>query len=310
MVVDNLKFGWATHVKPLVEHLRRNGVQTDLFSGHGNSVRTCWLVKKKACEKRYNLLHVQGSPFAGFVIQKKVPIITTVHTTLWREQQFQQNISSVIGLFLEHRSFNVTDQIIAVNKILVPELANHYHIPTSKIVSIPNGVDTSEFDSYPKIERAMFVFSCGRNIMRKGFGILKEACKKVNVPLGLAHGNLSRSQLILAYKKAIMFVCPSYYETGPITVMEAMAAKCPVICSDIESVDGLVVPFETGLLFHRGDSADLAQKIQMLLENEKLRSLLAMNAYAHVKQHYNWHEAAEKTVQVYEEVMTGEGSRC
>jgi len=308
MVVYDLKFGWAGHVKPLVEHLQRRGVQVDLYSGQGSHLKTCLIVKKKAQDSRYSLLHVQGSPYAGFVTQKDVSIITTVHTTLWRERQFQENISSGVGMFLEYRSFNVADQIIVVNKILVPELTNQYHIPFRKVACINNGVDISEFDNYRENERERFVFSCGRNIMRKGFNILAKACKQINVPLALAHGNLSRTQLIHSYKQAILFVCSSLYETGPITVMEAMAAKCPVVCSDIESVDGLVIPFETGLLFHRGDSQALAQRVQMLLDNEKLRSQLAMNAYEHVKQFYNWQRIADKTVQVYEEVMNSEHS--
>jgi len=303
MVVYELKFGWASHVRPLVKHLRRRGVQIDLFSGQGSYLKTCWLAKKKAQENRYGLLHVQGSPYASFVRQKTIAVVTTVHTTLWREQQFQRSIYGRIGMFLEHRSFKVTDQIIAVNKILVPELTNHYHIPTHKLACINNAIDVSEFSNYAETERASFVFSCGRNIIRKDFNTLQKACEKIAVPLRLAHGNLSRSQLIRTYKKAIIFVCSSRYETGPIIVMEAMAAKCPVVCSNLASVDGLVIPFKTGILFRKGDYRDLAQKILMLLDDEKLRIYLAMNAYEYVKEHYNWSDVADKTIQVYENVM-------
>ena len=300
MVVKELKFGWASHTEPLAAALRNRGVTVDLRSGNGGDLKTCRLARQLAKNRKYDLLHVQGSPYAGLIRHAKIPVVTTVHTTLWTEQRFGGSLSAKMGTRLEKRALVASNAVIIVNRILRQELQSIYRVPYQKIFHVHNAVDTDEFDKYKDVERGKFAFSCGRDIPRKGFDTLKKACQEAMFPVLVTHGELSRQQLIWEYKLATMFVCASLYETGPITVMEAMAAKCPVICSDIPAVDGLVSRGMTGLLFEPGNVKQLAQKITFLFENRGFAEALADRAYRHIKEHYNWTQVAKQTIEVYE----------
>ena len=188
--------------------------------------------------------------------------------------------------------------------ILKEELIRGYGVPEQKVRQISNAVNLLEFDECKNFEKnPIFAMSCGRNIARKDFSTFISACNKAKIPYKLFHGELSRRELIKMYKTASIFVCSSLYETGPITVLEAMASKCPVICSAISAIKGVIIDGKTGLLFRTGDIEDLVKKMQYLLWNELLKQKLTENAYNHVKTNFNWEKVAKQTIAVYEELL-------
>ncbi|TDY02684.1 glycosyltransferase family 4 protein [Thiohalophilus thiocyanatoxydans] len=74
------------------------------------------------------------------------------------------------------------------------------------------------------------------------------------------------------YLSAGIFVFPSTYEGTPNALLEAMAFGLPCIVSD--SLPGALEHIEdgvTGLVFRNGDTSDLAEKIQKLIEDVNLR---------------------------------------
>jgi len=298
MVTRDLRWGIGYHTWKLVEHLQRFGVRVSVFIGGGN-LATCRLVKRI---RGYDLIHVQGSPFGAFG-NPEIPIIVTVHTLLKTEFKYQKDLKFLVGRMFERKTLEKAEKIIAVNQVLVDELVRDYHVAKDKIYHIPNGIDSQDFDPPNFGEREDFVMSCGRKVKRKGFDTLQKACEKLKVPLRIYHGELSRRELIKQYKRAAVFVCPSLYETGPLTVMEAMACGCPVICSAIPSVNGLVVDGVTGLLFRVGDVEDLANRIDYLMINESLARRLAQTAYNHVVENFNVEGMAKQTLKIYEELI-------
>ena len=300
MIARDLQFGIGIHTFQLTRALRNQGVEVDIYTGRGNNLETN-LVPLRISDN-YDVIHIQGSPFGAFK-NHNTPRVTTVHTTLIREWEFEKKIEFFFGKLFEATTFLRADKVIVVNEILRQELEEAYRVPSDKIVCVPNAVDVSEFDKFPEGNRASFVISCGRNIRRKDFPTLTWACKKAKIPLKLFHGNASRVELINAYKNASVFVCSSLYETGPITVLEAMASRCPVVCSNIPAVKDLVTDGKTGLLFKAGDVDDLVWNIQFLMEYPARREEMVETAYEHIKTKYNWENVAKKTIQVYEEVI-------
>jgi glycosyltransferase involved in cell wall biosynthesis len=74
-------------------------------------------------------------------------------------------------------------------------------------------------------------------------------------------------------------------EAFGVAVLEAMAAKIPVICSDAKGPAEVVG--DTGLLFSQNSSEDLADKIRALYElNNEQRQLTAQQGYLRWKNHY------------------------
>ena len=176
-----------------------------------------------------------------------------------------------------------------------------------------------------KPPREDFLLSGGRLINRKNFIILAQALENTDLPPLRLFGDgplnfiikktlreqdkllgyIPRKDIIELYSTAQAFICPSLYETGPITVLEAMAARCPVICSDIPAVEEIVENGKTGLTFNPHDPDELRDRIETLLGDPKLQDDLAETAYNWVKKERNWQDIAKATLHVYEETIEG-----
>jgi colanic acid/amylovoran biosynthesis glycosyltransferase len=100
-------------------------------------------------------------------------------------------------------------------------------------------------------------------------------------------GPVLREHIMEYYNKADVFVLPSLSEGLPVTIMEAMAMKVPVVASDITGMTELVKNNKTGLLFKTYDYKMLADCILKIKDNGALRTRLIKNAYMLVKKNHN-----------------------
>ena len=112
--------------------------------------------------------------------------------------------------------------------------------------------------------------------------------------------NKTRDQL---YQAADVAVFPSLYEPFGIVALEAMAAHCPVIVSDVGGLGEVVEDGETGLKVPPGRTDLLAQAIlNSLLHPEKAQAMAAY-AFNVVIQEYSWNQIARATVELYQDVI-------
>ncbi len=83
-----------------------------------------------------------------------------------------------------------------------------------------------------------------------------------------------------------VFCLPSFSEGLPVGVLEAMAAKIPVVGSDVKGINEIVLQENTGLLFSSDDENALAHALERLIKDTTLRDLISSNAYEYVcKEH-------------------------
>ena len=85
-----------------------------------------------------------------------------------------------------------------------------------------------------------------------------------------------------------IFVNPSYSEGLPTSVLEACAAGCAVVATDVGGTDEIVLDGSTGFLVKPGDQQGLTDKINYLLENKPVRDALGKNAKAYVMDNFSW----------------------
>lgn len=300
MVVRDMKYGIGSHMMALIKYLQRRGVKVDLYTGHSNLGTNRLLYE---IPDDYDLIHIQGSPFGAFKSKASIPRVVTVHTLLKREWQYEKRLSYLIGWGFEARTFRLADRIIAVSEHIADDLHRLYGVPYKKIAVAPNGVDLELFGEPNFENRGKFVLGVGRDVKRKDFKTLRKACEFVGLELKLFHGEVSWERLVWHYKHAMAYVCSSLYEGLPMTVLEAMACGCPVVCSNIPAVKGLVIHGQTGLLFPPRHVYGLAGTLMAIYELPTAVAEMARRAYTHVRKNYNAELMAERTLAVYQEVV-------
>ncbi len=107
---------------------------------------------------------------------------------------------------------------------------------------------------------------------------------------------------IPAILKAIdIFVLPSYSEGLPNALMEAMAAGRACVASAVGGVKTLIQDGQNGLLFTAGDRHQLAQKIELLINDKDLCTRLGAAAQKTIRSSYDWATIADQYESLFKE---------
>jgi len=105
--------------------------------------------------------------------------------------------------------------------------------------------------------------------------------------------NPSRDTLTNLYKESDIFISPSLQEGCQLPPMEAMAAQCAVIATNVGGIPDYAVPDKTAIVVPPKDSDSIAKAlIELLADEEKLKTI-ARNGYEHIKS-FSWDKATDK----------------
>jgi glycosyltransferase involved in cell wall biosynthesis len=100
-----------------------------------------------------------------------------------------------------------------------------------------------------------------------------------------------------------IFVLPSLYEGFGLVLLEASAARVPIVAARNTAMMEVIVDGETGLLFNTSDVTDLADKISLLIDDPEQRRHLSEAAYERLTTVYTPEAMVEKTLAVYREAL-------
>ncbi len=95
-----------------------------------------------------------------------------------------------------------------------------------------------------------------------------------------------------------IFVLPSVKEGFPYTLLEAMAAQLPIIATYVGGVPEIIQPGYNGLLVPAADANALAQSINKLISDKKLRASFA-NAQSKLINQFNLSRTLQQTEKIY-----------
>ncbi len=223
---------------------------------------------------------------------------------------YQQHGLDILGKYVD-RFFPVSP---FAEKIFV-----EYGLPKEKMMMIPDGFDlnvfrasgvtrhlTSRVSTFNIICPSRFDYTKGVDIAVKAVAELKnrgisninlhivgnDGSEKGNImkltdELRLSnciifHGHLTLKQLLFIYSNCQLFVHPArWFETFGRTIIEAMAFGLPCVVSSKGALSW--VADGGGLVFESGNAADLADKIEKIYKDEKLRASLSKKALVRVK---------------------------
>ncbi len=89
---------------------------------------------------------------------------------------------------------------------------------------------------------------------------------------------------------------------SPGKVFEYMAVGKPVISTALESIEGVIIDGETGLVA-KPDAEDIAEKILWLIENPSIRDKIGKNAREKVVAEYQWEKLGDKLIGAYRQAI-------
>lgn len=209
-----------------------------------------------------------------------------------REELILRNVEQVIGTSKfdedEFRRLNKKANYHHLDLILREEFYNWNWIPSESLslVTISNEYSYKGFDLILKTVEELICRGIKFNWVVIGIspsGSFVKLYKKlfrdsklwehISLP-----GSLSVSEILKHFNEGFLYVNPSYIETGPLSLCEAMMVGMPVITSDAGGAKYLVNDGVDGLIFKSGDHNALAGMIVDLFNNRELAINLGRNA--------------------------------
>ncbi len=250
--------------------------------------------------------------------KKKILLIHHVHKDQWFKQwSFPINW---IGYFLETKIMPLiykNIQIVTVsessrneikklmdNKIKIVYNAISKKYRPGKKSKTPEIIFLGRLKRYKSIDvllKAVSLYDKNLkvNIIGRGDdeGRLRKLTGKLNLKNVIFHGFVSEKKKIKLLQKSWIAVNPSMIEGWSITNIEANACGLPVIGSNVPGIRDSIKNNKTGFLFEYGNYKELADKIEKLLKDGKLRNNMVKQALKWSK-NFSWEKSAEKFLKI------------
>jgi glycosyltransferase involved in cell wall biosynthesis len=100
-----------------------------------------------------------------------------------------------------------------------------------------------------------------------------------------------------------IFILPSYTEGLPISMLEAMASRLPLVVTPVGAISEIVENEVNGFIIPVGDYKALAEKILILANDNDLRKRIGENNFRKMQQKYDIKLIIKKLEGLYESLM-------
>jgi len=285
----------------------------------------------------FDLIHAHVAlpdGYAGALLGQRFgrPLVVTIHGqdlqhTVDRNTGCQRAVSYVL---------NSASRTILVSHKL-KRLATRYFNLRDKLVVVPNGIDPQNTASRPgesaaEQKESPTLLSVSNLVRTKGIDLNLHALQKLRAKypilrylvigdgpeearlrkltgqLGLEKqveflGRQPHHQVMKYMAACDVFTLPSWNEGFGVVYLEAMASGKPVIGCKGEGITDFVEHGKTGMLVRPRDVDSLVEALDFLLSHPEEARAMGERARRLVLENYTWEKNAEKTIEVYKEVL-------
>ncbi|MGY4884320.1 MAG: glycosyltransferase family 4 protein [Nanobdellota archaeon] len=277
----------------------------------------------------FDIIHTHTGSFAlaSTFFRKKCKVITHVHQYKLPKSSniFVKMYSSLERKLLKIASKN-SDLTITIAEYIKKIIKDKWKIKNVEV--IPNGIDLKKF-KYKKRKEDKEQFnliyvgrlSKQKNIDKAIEGVwltkediyfniigngeeeknLRKLIRKKGLTNVIFNGVRIGKELSEFYNKSDALILVSDFEGHSLTLLDAMLTGTPIIASDVDGIRDTIKNNYNGLLVEPTPEK-IAEAIDKLIKNPKLREKLARNGLKEVKK-YSWDKIVEQTEKVYEEVL-------
>jgi len=157
----------------------------------------------------------------------------------------------------------------------------------------------------------IYLLNASSLIPRAVFFLAGDGPERANLEERVKQMNLYDKVIFLGHREDIaelmhncdLFVLPSLFEGLPLSILEAMSACKPVIATDIEGINEIIIHGKTGLLVPSADSNALAENINLLISNPSLANKIAVAGRERIIQEFSAQKMVEGVTKIYEEII-------
>ena len=106
-------------------------------------------------------------------------------------------------------------------------------------------------------------------------------------------GHIPDETLADAYSAADIAIVPSYAETFPLTVLDAMAWGKAIIATDVGGISHMLTNNHNGIVIKAGCEESLAGALLLLLTDKTKRKIFGQKAQDYAYNHFTWTNAID-----------------
>jgi len=315
----------------LVPEVERLGIKVNMIPQKRNTDYIAFMkVARMLRQERIQVIHTHNTqPFVdGTLAAMLSGVRTIVHTDHARDFPDKRRY-----MLAERLMSHFAYKVVGVSDHTSKNLIQYLKIPARKIITIPNGIDGSRFadeidkpakrqelgipgdgpiigvgvrldqqkgltyllQAMPMIVRQV----PGTTLVIAGEGPIEYELKCQAAEMGLT-GSVKwigpRLDIPDLLKLFDLYVLPSNWEGLPVCLIEAMAAGCPIVTTDVGGVRTAIQSGYNGILLAPKDPQGLAKETVRLLLDSRTRQIYAANGRRLFEQRFT----AEKMTRAYE----------
>ena len=282
-----------------------------------------------------DVIHIQGqgSIFCLFIypdLSKNYPLVFTLHNVKPHLGRTSLRLK-ILWYYLAKRYFN---HVIVHGEKLKEQMIKEYNLPNEKVHAITIGEhEVAPFKKYERKdlrEDGNLVLFFGSIYKYKGLEYLIKAepmitkempdAKIIIAGTGENFKKYERMMInrdnFIVYNRYIPYkegaelfqrcsvvVLPYIDASQSGVIPTAYGFKKPVVVTDVGSIPEIVDDGVTGFIVPPRNPEALADAIVKLLKDNKLRKQMGESAYKKLKDDMSWDKIADKTIEVYKEVI-------
>jgi glycosyltransferase involved in cell wall biosynthesis len=194
-------------------------------------------------------------------------------------------------------------------KNIIPlDLYNEFGIPKGNrvICSVGNLSDHKNIPMYMNVAEKVLSKSDSISFLYVGDGPDLEKYKNETIKRGLNKKVFfigRRNDVLAILKECNIFILTSAWEGLPNVIIEAMAAKVPMVSTNVDGVSEVITKGHNGYLVKSGDVNKMVDKIYQLLGDDNLCDLFRDNALEIAKSMFGM----DKMIDSYEKLIRNAG---
>lgn len=280
-------------------------------------------IAKEIRSRNYDILFVNGSKYieAPFILNfKNKNKILYAHNTNYRFvyepilnitkdldpiRSLYERVNRFIRKNLDLINIKSADKIITGSKFEKYIIKKTYGLMSD---SIPYGVD-SDFFTDKKTNKRYDILFLGTTHVLEGYPTLLEVIEKLpkNIRVKKILGDIEWvtdvNELRNLYQSSKIVLCLGYNEPFGLTPLDAMSCGVPVIAVDEGGYKETVIDGVTGFLVPR-DPEKIAEKIMLLLKNEKLLDRMGKKGREDMVSNWKWEKNVNKLNKLFNSMVS------